>query len=71
MTTQQFFTMLYLIIHQPYSCIVQVRAPGFWTHGSPGFQVYTATVYGGSCIQSFWMTFGHPTLDWIVNGPQS
>ena len=68
MSNAQFWTYLYLLIHMPYQCEVGVRAAGYWIAGSAGFQVHTAVIYGGSCIQSFWLAFGHPTLDWWAVG---
>ena len=64
MTTLQFFTYLHLLIAMPYHCVVAERAVGFWTPGSAGFGVHGPTIYGGTCLQSFWLSFGHANLDW-------
>ena len=62
MTAQAFWLLLHLIIRLGYGCFVGVRSAGWWNMGAHPHIDHI--VYGGSCIQAFWLTFGHPALDW-------
>ena len=66
MSNAQFWTYLYLLIHMPYTCLVGVRDAGWQNMGANA--AHGTIVYGGSCLQSMWVAFGHANLDWWAVG---